>query len=196
MKRNLSQLARRVRDEFFPAKDSFDKERGTNTSGRVSRFRMYAPFAARKKGTGYQAITETEFAEAMRVLPPDVRNHTFIDLGCGKGRALLLAKEYGFKSIIGVEFSPSLARIARKNAASIPEITVYTEDASTFVFPRAPLLIFLHNPFGASVLQAVMENIRGQGLSGFIAYVNPVHDSVLGDTRLIDRKDRRAIREF
>jgi predicted RNA methylase len=40
---------------------------------------------------------------------------TFVDIGSGKGRALIIAAEYAFKRIIGVEYSPSLATICRRN---------------------------------------------------------------------------------
>jgi SAM-dependent methyltransferase len=48
------------------------------------------------------------------LLPLDT--YTFIDLGCGKGRALLVASEFPFRAIIGVELSSRLAEIARRNA--------------------------------------------------------------------------------
>ena len=42
---------------------------------------------------------------------------TFVDLGAGMGRAMLLASEYPFRAVLEVEINATLARIARKNAA-------------------------------------------------------------------------------
>jgi hypothetical protein len=50
-----------------------------------------------------------------------LQDFTFIDLGSGKGRALLMASAYPFKRIIGVEFMPELHRVAQEN------IRKYTE---------------------------------------------------------------------
>jgi predicted RNA methylase len=41
--------------------------------------------------------------------------YTFIDFGCGKGRAALLASEFGFREVVGVELNTKLAEIAQTN---------------------------------------------------------------------------------
>jgi SAM-dependent methyltransferase len=46
-----------------------------------------------------------------------VGNYTFIDLGCGKGRVLLMASDYSFHAIVGVELNAKLAAVANKNLA-------------------------------------------------------------------------------
>jgi len=50
-----------------------------------------------------------------------LRDFTFVDLGSGKGRVLLMASHYPFKRIIGVEFIPELHQVAQEN------IRKYTE---------------------------------------------------------------------
>ena len=45
----------------------------------------------------------------------DKEQLVFVDLGSGKGRTLLLASEYPFRRIVGVELSPKLHRIAKTN---------------------------------------------------------------------------------
>ena len=63
----------------------------------------------------YQAVTTDRLQAALAFLREDWSNFTFVDLGCGKGRALIAASEHGFARIIGVEFAKSLVDIARKN---------------------------------------------------------------------------------
>ena len=41
----------------------------------------------------------------------------FVDLGCGKGRVLLMAVECGFKRVVGVEFAHELCEIAKRNVS-------------------------------------------------------------------------------
>ncbi len=51
----------------------------------------------------------------------DLREFTFIDLGSGKGRCLLMAAPYGFKKIIGVEYMPEWHRVAEENIRRFAE---------------------------------------------------------------------------
>ena len=39
------------------------------------------------------------------IRPLIASNSVFVDLGCGKGRALCIASEFGFREVIGVEFA-------------------------------------------------------------------------------------------
>ncbi len=56
----------------------------------------------------------------------DYRQFVFVDFGFGKGTALLLATEFPFKRIIGVEFSPELHRIAEENIKRFPKNSDYS----------------------------------------------------------------------
>jgi SAM-dependent methyltransferase len=106
-----------------------------------------------------------------RTINPPLHAFTFVDLGSGKGRCLLMAAPYGFKRIIGVEFMPEWDRIAQENIgkfASIaaaesrpaPPIETICMDARDFDFPLEPLVIYLFNPFPEPVLAAVLERLR------------------------------------
>jgi hypothetical protein len=100
-----------------------------------------------------------------------LQDFTFIDLGSGKGRVLLMAAAYGFKRIIGVEFMPEWHRVAEENirkytascftenrpAAAIENLCM---DARDFEFPTGPLVVYMFNPFPEPVLAAVLERLR------------------------------------
>jgi hypothetical protein len=96
-----------------------------------------------------------------------LRDFTFIDLGSGKGRVLLMASDYPFKRIIGVEFMPELHRAAQKNIASYSndrrqcrQIGSLCMDARDFQFPLEPLVMYLFNPFSEPTFARVLENLR------------------------------------
>jgi SAM-dependent methyltransferase len=96
-----------------------------------------------------------------------LRAFTFIDVGSGKGRALLMAANYGFKRIIGVEFMPELHRVAQANIARCAserqqcrQIESICLDARDFQFPMEPLVLYLFNPFSEPTFAAVLENLR------------------------------------
>lgn len=96
-----------------------------------------------------------------------VKDFTFIDLGSGKGRALLMAAPFGFKRIIGVEFMPELHRAAEKNIAGYSSdrqryrnIEAVCVDARDFQFPPGPMVVYLFNPFSESTFVQVLGNLR------------------------------------
>ncbi|HET9164377.1 MAG TPA: class I SAM-dependent methyltransferase [Candidatus Angelobacter sp.] len=110
-----------------------------------------------------------------------LQDFTFIDLGSGKGRVLLMASEYPFNRIIGVEFMPEWHRLAEANihkfaAASpgAPPIESLCLDARDFAFPAELLVIYMFNPFAEPVFAAIMERLRKSLLKKprpvFVAY--------------------------
>jgi SAM-dependent methyltransferase len=98
-------------------------------------------------------------------LPPE--RATFVDLGAGMGRVVLLAARRPFRAVIGVEISPALVEIARENLATVRDplrvardVKIVGADASSYAFPRGDLVIFMYNPFRAPILGDVLTNVR------------------------------------
>ena len=133
----------------------------------------------------YQPTVEEEFAEIMQHLATvDLETFTFIDLGSGKGRALLLAAMYPFQHIIGVEVQPELDAIARKNLDRFNEhgqqcqsISSICADAREYEFPLRNLVVYLFNPFPDYVLSEVLANLTASARSSpraiFVLYNAP-----------------------
>jgi SAM-dependent methyltransferase len=140
----------------------------------------------------YQPIPADEFHEIMSSLALDFSQFTFIDIGSGKGRALLLAAELGFRRIIGVELLPELDRIARENVLKLKQrgsqtaIELVCQDATRFAFPSEPSLVFFFNPLPPAALNEVIRNIeaslRQAPRSLYIAYANPVFEGVVANS--------------
>jgi SAM-dependent methyltransferase len=137
----------------------------------------------------YQPIPPEEFREMMSALGIDFRQFTFIDLGSGKGRALLLASEYGFRRVIGIELLPELHRIAQDNLRKLKNegkhlnIELVLGDATKFVFPREPMVMFLFNPLPEPELRALLSNIASYGRQDpgtvIVIYANPVYEQTV-----------------
>jgi SAM-dependent methyltransferase len=99
----------------------------------------------------------------------DVRHEevTFVDVGCGKGRVLLLATEFPFRRIVGVEVSQTLCDVARRNVAAAAKtragcdrIEVVHADATRFDVPDDAGLFYFYEPFSADVSVAVLDRIE------------------------------------
>ena len=100
----------------------FDIEHGTDTSGfvAVADLDQLKHEAARARSLPYAGSQPSIVRAVLATLQP-LELFTFVDLGCGKGRPLLVASEYPFREIIGVELSASLAKIAQRNGDLIKQ---------------------------------------------------------------------------
>jgi SAM-dependent methyltransferase len=168
----------------------FDRRHGTDTGGLepLWKFEIDSPNA--RFGSSYQATRENELADAVDFLHEDLHAFTFIDLGCGKGRTLLVASRLGFKQVIGVEFVPELAEIARANLAKmqIDNAGVRNADAAEFQFPDHDTVVYLYNPFSHEVLEKVIDNLGKCGLKKlYVIYKVPLCADVLDSSGFLTR---------
>ena len=171
----LRHLAWRLCEEFYPEKHPYDVLTGCDTSGMIHHRRL-GPDAE-----DYQPIDPDVFRAALSHIGEDFSQFAFVDLGCGKGRALLLAEEYDFQEIVGVEFFVSLAKIAAENAAKVGShrISVVHADVREFQFPPGRLVVFLYNPFSGAIFRSVMDQLRKHENALYVVYVNPMHGEVI-----------------
>ena len=127
-----------------------------------------------------------------------LQDFTFIDLGSGKGRVLLMASEYPFKRIIGVEFMPESHRAAEENIARYAserqqcrQIQSICMDTRDFEFPEGPLVVYLFNPFSESTFAQVLENLRQSieqaSRSVYVAYRFTEHEKVLAEAGWLEK---------
>ena len=169
----------------------FDRKYGTDTGGYLGPEDLVKGRANDALNHGYSAIAPSVFYEACRrwreTLPAmsgRIDAYSFVDVGAGKGRALLLAAELPFRKVIGVEVTEELARIAQRNVARWSrvakpkaKIRVVHEDAANFRWPRTPLLVYMYNPFACSLVAQMAENLAAVAASGSglvdLLYVNP-----------------------
>jgi SAM-dependent methyltransferase len=117
-------------------------------------------------------------------LPVHNRHH-FLDIGCGKGRAICVAAHNGFKKITGIDFSEKFCEAATKNFALTQSKTKHTtciivhKNILDYAIPNDVSCIFLFNPFDDEVMKVVVENItislQQQPRKVYIVYVNPLY---------------------
>lgn len=132
----------------------------------------------------YFPTTFSGFRTAMREIGIEA-GEVFVDYGSGKGRVLLMAAEYPFRRIVGVEISPALHAIARANLMRCADrlrcrdIELWTGNAIEFPVPADASVIYLYNPFHGHVLRAVLAALRAS-LDAHprrlrVVYNNPIH---------------------
>ena len=156
-----------------PVRDDFDILYGTDTSGTVNLWRYRIESANAKYGSFYACTSKRHIEVLLAPLP---RSASFVDLGCGKGRPLLVAAQMGFKTVVGVEFVRELAEVASGNLRKIgANATVVCADVATYEFPADRLLVYLYDPFDAPVMASVAQKLRRHEGELWVIYVNPRH---------------------
>lgn len=138
----------------------------------------------------YQATEPALFQEMMAALRVDFAEFLFIDLGSGKGRTLLMASDYPFRKIMGVELLPELNQIAQENLRkySSPNqkcrvLESICGDACEFQFPAVPIVLYLFNPVSEPGLARVIGNLERSLMASprkaVVLYHNPEHEEIL-----------------
>lgn len=145
----------------------------------------------------YQPVPPEQFREIVAELPINFGDFTFVDMGSGKGRALLLASECGFRRIIGIELLPELDRIARENIRKFQDrgrgaaIELLCEDAAEFNFPADPTVVFLFNPLPKAGLRELFKtlesSLRENPRPLYVVYVNPLHKETIASCALLTK---------
>jgi SAM-dependent methyltransferase len=90
---------------------------------------------------------------------------TFVDFGSGKGRVLLIASQFRFRRVIGVEFDARLHAVACENIRSFrgrrrcAEVMSVCGRAEEYALPEGDLVLYFFHPFHACILEQILENV-------------------------------------
>jgi SAM-dependent methyltransferase len=190
-----------------PAVHPFDIAHGTETSGLV-------PGKVIARGTTHEAADLTAYygiapsilrslldlwVRELHPLAP-IERTVFLDVGAGKGRAILVASEYPFLRVEGVELNSKLADIARRNislwesrqqSTMLAPLMLHEDDATRMPLPQEPLLAHLFHPFEDRLLRRFLRHIE-KDLAAHprpfdLLYVNADHDSMLDKHPALER---------
>jgi len=150
----------------------------------------------------YQPTESALFHEMLDALleqsHADFHDFVFVDLGSGKGRTLLMASDYPFRRVVGVELLPALHQAAQENLGKYRSesqkcfaLETICADASEFAFPAEPTVLYLFNPFPEAGLKRMIANLE-QSLVEFpravyVLYHNPLLEPVLSGSAFLWR---------
>jgi hypothetical protein len=181
----LRKVASLKRQNLHP----FDLRHGTDTSGIIEPWALDIPADMVAHAVRYQTGIVEVFLDILNSLSISYEEFLFIDLGSGKGRALLLASHFPFKGIIGVELSANLHRIAGRNIQiyrdelqQCHKIQSVCANAVNYEIPYEKIVFYLFNPFDEYVMCAALSNIEDSihryPRDIYIAYLKPVYRDV------------------
>ena len=154
-----SELRRKSR-----ADRAYDRQHGVDTASWVRVPDLDTSSTNVEHAVRYEPSSVSEFELLMAKLRVDHSDFTFVDYGSGKGRVLMLAAEYPFKRIVGVEFAKSLHDISQVNIATLGDgagrIETIHADATEFDPPGEPLVLYFFHPFGVPALKQVLTRVH------------------------------------
>ena len=142
----------------------FDWTRSVNTQVSVT-----LDGAAIKWDDAYEYLPSRAATTRMAINALPIRNYQdydFIDFGSGKGKVLLIAAEYPFRRVEGIEFSGELHKAAAANICTYRsrrrkcfDITSVNINAIDYQFPDDDCVLYFFNPFGLRTMQGVLRNL-------------------------------------
>jgi hypothetical protein len=171
---------RKPKQAEAPTIHPFDQIHGTETSGLIAAGNLLTGHPNDAHVTAYYGVAPSilrTLIDLWLASPPPhpISRYTFVDIGAGKGRAMLLASQLPFHQVIGIELNPDMADIAQTNLdlwqaahaadATAPKIAptrLLQQDALDYDLPRTPTVIFLFHPFEAPVLKSFLRRIETQ----------------------------------
>jgi 2-polyprenyl-3-methyl-5-hydroxy-6-metoxy-1,4-benzoquinol methylase len=135
------------------------------------------------QGTNYYLIEK-----AFEYLQTQKANQQLLDFGSGKGRIMVVAAHYGFKSITGVDFSQSLCREAENNVEKIKPLfpatnfKIVCSDVVNYSIENDTNVFFFFNPFDEvvmlQVVRKILTSLKKNPRKVYIVYVNPLHKEI------------------
>jgi hypothetical protein len=173
----------------------FDLKHGVRTSGLIAGRHLANGHRHDRHATAYYGIAPSVFHSLVRRWrrsrpAASIEQTTFVDIGAGMGRAMLLAAEMPFKEVVGVELNSTLVRAAQKNlticrnsSRVLAAMRIVDGDAVGFVFPPGVCVAFMFNPFGPPVMRRMLDSMarqfRGRAGELDLLYVNNEQEHVI-----------------
>lgn len=151
-----------------PVEYFFDWRYGADTRAIAKLDGLTIRSGSRERGSYYEGSRVLPLRGLFAVLRPlNVEGGALVDLGCGKGKVLLVAAQCGFAKVRGIEFAHELCQIARDNwekfrgkTGSTSDVEFVEADVATYVIRPDETVFFLFNPFDETILAQVLCNIE------------------------------------
>lgn len=113
----------------------------------------------------YEAVNYFILEALLQKLRTLTNETSFTDLGCGKGRALVVAAHHGFNQINGVDFAKEVCTAAGQHMMELretfPELKYQIQCTNVLDYEISPdeSIFFLFNPFGEETLSRFLEKV-------------------------------------
>jgi SAM-dependent methyltransferase len=161
-----------------------EKKYGIQTTGSDELNKTKASGVDISHATVYMPANYALLEDVFNNLPKNGPSH-FIDIGCGKGRAVCVAAHHGFEKVTGIDFSKEFCSEALLNLQQTQikfprlQFAIIHQDALLLDIPADADCLFFFNPFDQYVMQQVaiklLESLQKSPRDIYIVYLNPLY---------------------
>lgn len=179
-----------IRIGFFTLKQELkgEKKYGINTTSANDLSEFQIKGNQLTHATEYMPVNYFTIEHVLAHLPEKAKRGTFLDIGCGKGRALCVAAAYGFANLKGIDFAKQLAEKAEMNLAIIKKrfpslhYELFWSDTSTLEIDKDVSTVFLFNPFDEVLIKTIIGKINSSFQQYprdlYVIYCSPRHEEL------------------
>lgn len=184
-KHGVSFVLKNITERFL-----FDLINNTDTTRSLPKDEYISRPESFSHGNDYACAFTSEIELAFNFLfnrlGVDFINFSFVDIGCGKGKVLIvwekMLKSIGLtQRVLGIEYFLPLIQVAKENYLNAlhKNIHIYNGDAAKFDYHSLgnKQIIFMYNPFDEIILDQVLDKLVS--VKSYIIYNNPVHAATI-----------------
>jgi SAM-dependent methyltransferase len=175
----------------------FDKIYSVDTSGMYPPELIQSTTVRAELINAYLGSEPDVTREALSALP-EFTSYKFVDIGCGKGRVVIIGSEFPFKEIIGIELSLKLAKIARANVDRIksrdsnrPAIQIISGNAIDCLPTSGFIAFYIYHSFGQELISELVRKLEASLQTSlehtFVIYHNPVWGQIMDSSPFLRR---------
>jgi SAM-dependent methyltransferase len=158
----------------------FDITRGSDTFRVVELAQLRIVGPNKERGIRCQPTRARPLMRLLRRLPLPTEG-TFVDIGCGLGRVLMIAAEHGFRRVVGVDFSEELCEGARRNIGRLTRVdervSIVHADFIDYDIEPDQTVFYCFNPFDAGLVEELIGKLlaaqRDAPRDMWVIYHNP-----------------------
>jgi SAM-dependent methyltransferase len=181
-----------------------EKKYGLNTSGFDELQHLQKKGIDVSHSTIYMPVNYYMLEKMMNEINQFPHNKSFLDIGCGKGRAMVVAAHYGFKKIKGIDISKKFCDEAKQNINNARnnftdvEFKVELQDAFYYQVPKDVSVIFIFNPFDEVIMSGVVENIlisqEKNPRTIYVVYINPLYETLFLENQFVKTRSHKKLK--
>ena len=179
-----------IRIGLFTLKEELKGEKkyriNTTSYSNLSRYKITGAQLAH--ATEYMPVNYFTLEQLLSHLPDNATNGVFLDIGCGKGRAMCVAVAYGFRKVTGIDFAKQLIDAAEINLAQTKDLhpsleySLHWKDVVSFEIGHEVSTVFMFNPFDEilmkTVIRKIHDSLRLHPRPIYILYASPRHEDL------------------
>jgi hypothetical protein len=180
-----------------------EKKYGIRTTGYDELIHLQKKGIDLSHSTIYMPVNYYMLEKMMNEINQFSHNKTFLDIGCGKGRAMVVAAHYGFTKISGIDISKEFLDDTRQNLLVVkkkfPDLKfdVLLRDAFYCQIPTDISVVFIFNPFDEVIMSGVVNNIlmslEKEPRTIRVIYINPLYENLFLESGFVKTRSHKKL---